>query len=669
MSQKASPIRPLSSTPDHYIPYPSPPSNIPPLNPKPQPPTPLMTEETSVFLQKSELESLSRTLIEQKLFKIPCQRHENRFLDQICKKEACEYQGERRLFCGKCLITDENHVKSHRGDIIDLNTYIIYKMDEIEGKSFEKELFNSMKVLNELKKGVFERVNKAIGDIERDFKGLIRDLTAFLDEIMHDLERKLMDFQEGVLKEINGKEAILKRKNIQFSTEQAYVFKDLDRFLEIINVEKESQINDFFKNLMRQKPKFSIEKDYSLIKLKLDSLKGQLQGCKLYNSAYVMELKEKVLAEIHLSHYKENFLLDLPNLISIPLDFGNKINNIKENMIENYYFEYRSSNPIKSIELSYKTLLNSEHYMGINTIEIDQKQKLLITCSNDKTIKLWLFNEKPLFILLDTLLLPNLTLSMKLFPLKNMLFVASGVDVLYYDLNLQSKKNLLIYKGSLKGHCKQIKALVIYEEIEILVSLGENLKFWSITKGFSLKTIELSKEYRLMVKGEGGLLGLGNFNGVLAITKVIMGLNGIIIEDFKEIEVFKEGISAISFLSNEKVIVGSKKGRVKGFNLGDYKKYVDIKDINKGSLIYGLLPIYSSIERSFMMVFSWGGEISVWELKEMKKTGSYKHNLKSNIEKHVNYQGTSFFKKGNWVFTSGNEDKEIEIIEIAINEI
>ena len=250
---------------------------------------------------------------------------------------------------------------------------------------------------------------------------------------------------------------------------------------------------------------------------------------------------------------------------------------------------------------------------------------------------------------------------MKIFIEKSLLFVNSGLEIHCFSIDLQAKDKILISKSCFKGHKKPIKAMEIYEEKGVLMTISQDLTLrkWDLYSGNCLEIIELSQEFRIMRKGKAGVFALGSNSGFLKLFKEN-------IEKIQEKQVFKEAITSISFLGELRIVLGSKKGRIKVFDIENMEKIYDIKDINKGSLIYGILPFSYEKDYRFIIILSWGGEIGVWDLKEKKKTASYQHSLKMNNEKHQNSQGSALFYNEKWLFTSGNDDKNIEILEFSI---
>ena len=667
--QNISPIRPLSSVPDHYQPdLKSLPKNIPQLNLKPSNPTPLQTEETTMGLNKPKYEINARELIQNKLFKLSCPTHKNRFFDQICVRENCEFSEEKRLFCSKCVIQDEIHVKAHKTNIVDLEGYINEKLNDIEGKELQKLLDNADININKLKQNLTSKVLNAQHNIEKDFQELVQNITSYSQEIAKDMNKKLSEFLENTLKELEEKLIEIRKEKIQMNVEQSYILRDLARFIEIIDISKEKQINEFFKNFLKQNNKFTIERKFSVLQLSLESIENKINPCELYKKTRLVEFNEKLLQNLLDSHFLDNKFLEMPEIKALPIE------NIITSSIEiNSNFELKSPDPINSIDLSLRVNLNTEHLLGINSLEILPHHKLLITCSNDKTVKLWLFNDKLVFILLETLNLPGLCLSLKILQIKDQLFVGSGQDIVGFQINAKAKKQLFIQKMCLRGHKKQIKALEIYENREILISLSQDqtLKVWDISEkdlnDSPIENIELLQDYRIMLKGKGGYLVLGSNSGYIQILQWQDPENLKNLNKVKEIQVSKDAITSLAFMGEKKLVIANKKGRIQGYDLDKFERFFVIKNINKRSLIYGLMPIFHGLESNILMVFSWGGEISVWDVKENKKIGCYQHNLKNNLEKHVNYQGSALFKgDALWIMTSGNDDKELEIIELAI---
>ena len=668
MSKNSTPIRPMSGVSDHYrSELHTQPKKLPASaqKPPPDPNPPILTEETTMRIKKPELITYSSKLIESKILKLPCFHHNNKVLDQICVKENCEF-GDHRLFCSKCAVSDENHIKSHRAHICEIQGFLTEKICEIQGKPLEKSMEESLSRLKSLQTHLKHCNETLQTQIDKDFKDLIQNMVSYTEEIAKDMKSRLLNFFNEISKVLDEKNNEIVKLGLQMSTEQAYVFNDLGRFLEVIDCGKESQVNEFFRNFMRQTHKYTAEEEFMLFKLKFDALEKKVNEASFYNRREFERFRERILENLHSSHFKENIFLQIPEIQNLPQ--SQKINEIKgENNQNNNVnsFEFNAKNTINSVEMSLKATLNTESFQGINGVLVDNEKNLLFTCSNDRVIKLWLFNEKPVFILLDSVTTPGLALSMRFFPEKNLLFASSGIDIHCYGTELQAKDKIMVLMNCLKGHKKQVKALEIFDDDGILISLSQDntIKKWDINTGNCLETLNLTQEYRVTAKGFDGILCLGSKSGFLNVLNIKTLANQ---EKPLEKQIFKESITAISALGREKIAIGSKRGRIKIVNMANLEKICDIKDINKGSIIYGILPFFCNDEYKILMVLSWGGEISVWDIKNKRKTASCQHFLKMTAEKHHNFQGTALYSTGQWVITSGNDDKNLDIFEFSV---
>ncbi|KRX05659.1 WD40-repeat-containing domain [Pseudocohnilembus persalinus] len=486
-----------------------------------------------------------------KFSNLKCPTHKIRICDHICNLKNCTFS--KSIYCSKCLLEDESHVKQHKENFQSLEDYLPEQINKLAGQHLVKKLENLCIYKNEMLSYTNKKCDNLIKRINNDFQEILNTVTAYCEQMKCSLVDQVKKFQKQKGQEF---QEISKNidKYIRINDQQrARIYQE---FEEIIN-------NNFdFSEIVKMKgfsAKFDSEIFADQQKEELTRIEYDLKNNQYYNKADIENIKIQI-EELLQNPYEKNSLINFSPLLPKPNLQEKKVESMIQNNDLFSIIEKQSTHPslanIATLNTQLKHPINSICYININYQNKNSKQKDLnnlnesqnnyfnqnnikfATASSDpqNSIRLWGYTNN--FTLYElgskagkgkfTVNTENhIALNLHFQSDQNLLFAAMSNSQIYvYDLS--NMEDMVEKIANFVGHNKPIRCLSI--QIPLILSIGHDqmLNIYQTSNIYNqaqnkniepITNLELDSDYRV-VHHQQHIIALGNNTGKIKIVHI-----------------------------------------------------------------------------------------------------------------------------------------------------